>query len=46
VKAAVAASVRHLDTGYDDLLMVGLPRAEARDRVQTEVERILDEWSA
>lgn len=41
---AVAASVRHLDTRYDELLMAGVSRAEARERVRPEVERILDRW--
>jgi hypothetical protein len=41
---AVAASVRHLDTGYDDLLMMGLSRSEARERVGPDVERILAHW--
>jgi hypothetical protein len=41
---AVAASVRHLDTRYDDLLMAGVGRAEARERVLPEVERILERW--
>jgi hypothetical protein len=41
---AVAASVRHLDSEYDDLLMMGLSRSEARERVRPEVERILERW--
>jgi hypothetical protein len=44
IELAVAAAVRHLDTGYDDLLMSGLSRVEARERVRSEVERILDRW--
>lgn len=45
VELAVAASVRHEDTGYDDLLMSGLDRAEARDQVRGHLQGILDEWS-
>ena len=41
---AVAASVRHEDTPYDELLMSGLDRAEARDRVRGQVHDILDRW--
>jgi hypothetical protein len=41
---AVAASVRHEDTQYDDLLMSGLDRAEARAHVRSHVQGILDEW--
>jgi len=44
VDAAVLASVRHEDTVYDDLLMGGVERAEARDRVRGEVERVLERW--
>lgn len=42
IALAVAASVRHLDTRYDELLMSGTGRAEAREHVRPEVERILD----
>ena len=44
VELAVAASVRHEDTRYDDLLMSGLDRAEARDQVRGQVQGTLDEW--
>lgn len=43
---AVAASVRHRDTGYDQLLMSGRDRAEARLLVRDEVQRLLDSWRA
>ena len=46
VGLAVAASVRHEDTDYDELLMSGLPRAEARERVRGEVRRTLGSWEA
>jgi hypothetical protein len=45
ITLAVAASVRHEDTGYDSLLMSGVGRAEARDRVRPAVDRILAAWS-
>lgn len=41
---AVAASVRHRDTPYDQLLMSGRDRGEARMLVRDEVERKLEEW--
>lgn len=42
VTLAVAASVRHEDTGYDELLMSDVPRRdEAREQVRSEVQRIL-----
>jgi hypothetical protein len=44
IALAVAASVRHVDTGYDGLLMAGLGRAEARERVRPDVEQVLDRW--
>jgi hypothetical protein len=44
VTLAVVASVRHLDTGYDELLMSGVPRAEARDRIRDDIDRVLTAW--
>jgi hypothetical protein len=40
----VLASVRHQDTGYDELLMSGLDRALARDHVRDQVKTVLDKW--
>ena len=31
---------------YDSLLMSGVPRAEARDRVRPEIDRALDAWGS
>jgi hypothetical protein len=44
VSLAVVASVRHEDTDYDELLMAGTPRADARDRVRPAVDRVLEAW--
>jgi hypothetical protein len=44
VTLAVVASVRHIDTNYDQLLMSGVPRPEARDRVRSDIEAVLDAW--
>ncbi|SBT90556.1 hypothetical protein GA0115233_10206 [Streptomyces sp. DI166] len=44
VISAVAASVRHLDTPYDQLLMSGVPRREARRRIAPAVEEVLRGW--
>jgi hypothetical protein len=44
VALAVLASVRHEDTAYDRLLMAGLPRREARERVQATVDRLMTRW--
>ncbi|MFH9015748.1 DUF2293 domain-containing protein [Streptomyces sp. NPDC017943] len=45
VTAAVVASVRHLDTPYDRLLMSGVPRQEARRRIAPAVRTVLRSWS-
>jgi hypothetical protein len=44
ITLAVVASVRHIETHYDELLMSGTPRAEARSLVSSHVDRILDSW--
>jgi hypothetical protein len=44
IELAVIASVRHEDTAYDDLLMSGVDRADARDRVSHEVDAVLQRW--
>ncbi|MEV6400150.1 DUF2293 domain-containing protein [Streptomyces sp. NPDC051907] len=46
VTAAVWASVRHLDTEYDCLLMQGISRRQARARVRTVIEGVLASWRA
>src|SRR5262245_36572030 len=45
ITLAVIASVRHEDTGYDSLLMSGLPRDAARERVRPGIDRVLANWS-
>ena len=44
VTLAVVASVRHVDTPYDRLLMSGVPRAEARHQVSDQVTGVVDSW--
>ncbi|WP_432189115.1 DUF2293 domain-containing protein [Streptomyces sp. Tue6028] len=44
VTAAVRASVRHVDTSYDQLLMDCVPRHEARRRIEAVVEARLGAW--
>jgi hypothetical protein len=44
VTLAVVAAVRHGDTDYDDLLMAGVDRAEARQRVRADVDQVLESW--
>lgn len=45
VRLAVIASVRHEDTRYEDLLMDGVPRAQARDLVRGDTDQVLDAWT-
>jgi hypothetical protein len=44
VRLAVTAHVRHAETNYDKLLLQGVERWEARDKVYSTVSRILDCW--
>jgi hypothetical protein len=44
VRLAVVASIRHQDTSYEDLLMSGVPRADARELVRDDVDRVLNAW--
>jgi hypothetical protein len=44
VHLAVVASVRHVDTDYDDLLMSGVDRESARAQVDQRVEDVLSAW--
>jgi hypothetical protein len=46
IELAVTASVRHVDTSYDELLMGGLSRREAREAVFADVEQVLTTWRA
>ncbi|MFI7497104.1 DUF2293 domain-containing protein [Streptomyces sp. NPDC049687] len=46
VVSAVVASVRHVDTPYDGLLMSGVPRREARRRIAAAVEGRMRQWRA
>jgi len=45
ISGAVVASVRHEDTDYDTLLMSGVPRDAARDRIRPAIDRVLAAWS-
>ncbi|PZG21365.1 DUF2293 domain-containing protein [Nonomuraea aridisoli] len=44
ITLAVIASIRHLDTDYDRLLMAGVPRMEARERIRQAIDRKLTEF--
>jgi hypothetical protein len=45
VRLAVIASIRHEDTSYEDLLMNGVTRTEARDLVRNDIERVMASWA-
>jgi hypothetical protein len=45
IMLAVVASIRHEDTDYDDLLMSGVGREEARDRIRPAINQVLVAWS-
>ena len=44
VTLAVIASIRHLDTDYDRLLMAGTPRKDARAKIRPTLDRVLESW--
>jgi hypothetical protein len=44
VSAAVVASIRHEDTPYDELLMAGVQRDDARDQVREAIDAVLARW--
>ena len=44
LELAVLASVRHQDSGYDQLLMSGVDRVTARERVRDQVNAVLGGW--
>ena len=45
IRLAVVAAVRHRFTNYDELLLGGYDRHEARAMVRPEVEALLENWS-
>lgn len=44
VQLAVVAHVRHDETPYDELLVRGVERRDARDRVREQVDHVLSRW--
>lgn len=46
IALAVVASIRHEDTDYDELLMSGTARADARTQIKPAIDRVLVAWSA
>ena len=46
VRLAVVAHIRHTETSYDELLMTGNERWEARGLVTETVDQVVQEWEA
>ena len=46
IALAVVASIRHEDTDYDELLMSGTARADARTQIKPAIDRVVAAWSA
>ena len=44
LSAAVTAAIRHRHTQYDQLLMHGYSRRDARDAVREAIDRVLERW--
>ena len=44
--SAVIAHIRHCHTGYDELLMTGWDRDDARRHVREAIDDVLDRWRA
>lgn len=42
---AVIAHIRHTETNYDELLMAGVERRDARIEVAMDVDEVLEEWA-
>jgi len=45
IRLAVVASIRHNHTRYDELLMDGWERHDARIEVSEDLDRVLDAWT-
>ena len=44
ITLAVVAHVRHTRTDYDELLMRGIDRHDARSLVREKIDRVLEQW--
>ena len=44
ITLAVVAHIRHTKTKYDDLLMRGIDRHDARSLVREKIDRVLEHW--
>jgi len=46
VRLAIAAHVRHHATNYDELLLTGFERWQARKQVNAKISHVQDEWQS
>lgn len=46
LELALRAHIRHQHTNYDELLMEGVPRLDARAQVREAIERVMAKWSS
>ena len=46
VPLAVAAHIRHQETNFDDLLLSGFERWQAREQGHAQVSHMFDEWQS
>jgi len=46
IHLAIAAHIRHQETNYDELLLTGFERWQAREQVHAQVSHVLDEWQS
>ena len=44
IRLAVVAHIRHEHTRYDQLLMTGCPRKDARRKIASEIDRTVEKW--
>lgn len=44
IRLAIIAHIRHRETSYDDLLLRGMDRSEARHSIEDKVEDVLTAW--
>lgn len=44
IELAVRAHIRHRHTNYDELLMMGWDRSDARQEIIDKVEQVIEQW--
>lgn len=44
IRLAVIAHIRHAETNYDEFLSYGMERRDARDKVEDDIDTVLERW--